>query len=144
MATNVYETMFILDSNRYARDPGGVSGTIPEMIQKFEGEVLVSRLWNEQKLVYPIDGHRKGTYWLTYFKLDSSKLTELNRAIQLNEGVVRSLTIKIEPRLVDHLVAHAQGAKSMIREAAPATVGTPVRDKIDVDVEEEVGEEVES
>ncbi len=144
MATNVYETMFILDSNRYARDPGGVSGTIPEMIQKFEGEVLVSRLWNEQKLVYPIDGHRKGTYWLTYFKLDSSKLTELNRAIQLNEGVVRSLTIKIEPRLVDHLVAHAQGAKSMIREAAPATVGTPVRDKVDVDVEEEVGEEVES
>ena len=120
MATNVYETMFILDSNRYARDPNGVSGTIPEMIQKFEGEVLVSRLWNEQKLAYPIDGHRKGTYWLAYFKLDSSKLSELNRAIQLNEAVVRSLTIKIEPRLVEPLVAHARGAKSMIREAAPA------------------------
>lgn len=120
MATNVYETMFILDSNRYARDPGGVSGQIPEMIEKFGGEVLVSRLWNEQKLAYPIDGHRKGTYWLAYFKFDSQKLAELNRAIQLNEAIVRSLTVKVEPRLVEPLVAHARGAKSMIRTEAPA------------------------
>jgi small subunit ribosomal protein S6 len=119
--------MFILDSNRYARDPGGVSGAIPEMIQKLGGEVLVSRLWNEQKLAYPIGGHRKGTYWLTYSKLDSAKLTELNRAIQLNESIVRSLTVKIEPRLVEPLVSHAKGAKSMIRtEAKPATLGPPM------------------
>lgn len=47
------------------------------LVQKLEGEVLVSRLWNDQKLAYPIDGHRKGTYWLTYFKLNGQRLTEL-------------------------------------------------------------------
>ncbi len=130
MATNVYETMFILDSNRYARDPGGVSGQIPELIEKLGGEVLVSRLWNEQKLAYPIDGHRKGTYWLAYFKLESTKLVEMNRALQINETVLRNLTIKVEPRLVDALVSHAKGAKSMIRPpeaaAAPTTAAKPV------------------
>jgi small subunit ribosomal protein S6 len=127
--------MFILDSNRYARDPNGVSGQIPELIGKLGGEVLVSRLWNEQKLAYPINGQRKGTYWLTYFKLDSSKLSEFNNQLRINESVLRQLTVKVEPRLVEPLVAHARGAKSMVKppEPKPAPMAVPVGP----DVEEE-------
>ena len=113
MATNVYECMFILDSNRYARDANAVSGTIPEMVEKCGGEVLASRLWNEQKLAYPINNHRKGTYWLTYFQMDSAQLGTFNRECQLNANVVRNLVIKVESRLAEPLVAHARG------EAAP-------------------------
>jgi small subunit ribosomal protein S6 len=101
--------MFILDSNRYARDPGGVSGRIPRMVEEFGGEVLASRLWNEQRLAFPINGHRKGAYWLTYFRMDSKKIADFNRACQLNEDVMRNLTLKVDARLVDALVAHARG-----------------------------------
>lgn len=109
MAHNVYETLFILDSNKYARDPGGVSGGIGELVLKCGGEVLASRLFNEQKLAYPVDGHRKGTYWLTYFKLDSQQLSTWNRQCQLNEAIVRQLTLRVDPRLADVLVQHALG-----------------------------------
>lgn len=109
MSQNVYECLFILDSNRYARDPNKVSGTIPGMVEEIGGEVLVSRLWNEQRLAYPIRGQRKGTYWLTYFRAESTRLTEFNRACQLNDNVLRHMAIKVDPRLVDVLVAHAQG-----------------------------------
>jgi small subunit ribosomal protein S6 len=101
--------MVILDPNKYAQDPGGLGLQIPNLVSKFGGEVLVSRLWNEQKLAYPIEGHRKGTYWLTYFRLDASKLSELNREMRINETILRSLTLKVEPRLVEALVAHAKG-----------------------------------
>jgi len=37
-------------------------------VKSVGGELLASRLWNEQKLAYPINGHRKGAYWLTYFR----------------------------------------------------------------------------
>ena len=84
MAQNVYECMFIFDSNRYARDPNKLAGRIPEIIQKLNGELLVSRLWNEQKLAYPIRGQRKGTYWLTFFRMESSRLSEFER-IRMNE-----------------------------------------------------------
>ena len=117
MARNVYECLFILDSNRYARDASGVAATIPAMVQNLGGEVLANRLWNEQKLAYPIKGHRKGTYWLTYFRLDSSKLSEFNRACQLNDSVLRNLVLRVEPRLVDLLVSHALGK--------PAGAATP-------------------
>ncbi len=110
MAQNVYENMVIIDSNKYAQDPGGVSATIPAL-------VLVSRLWNEQKLAYPMDGHRKGTYWLTYMRLDSQKLEEFNRQVTINEVIMRSLTLKVDARLVEALVEHAKGNRPRPVEA---------------------------
>jgi small subunit ribosomal protein S6 len=101
--------MLILDSNRYARDPNGVSAQIPAMIEQSGGEVLVSRLWNEQRLAYPIEGHRKGAYWLTYFRMETEEVGGFNRACRLNENVLRNLTLRVDPRLVDTLVAHARG-----------------------------------
>jgi small subunit ribosomal protein S6 len=101
--------LFILDSNRYARDPGGVSGTIPELIEELGGSVLANRLWNEQRLAYPIDGHQKGTYWLTYFEIESTRLTEFDRACHLNDAIVRQMVLKIDSRLVEPMVAHALG-----------------------------------
>ena len=120
MAQNTYECLFLLDSNRYAKDPGGVSGSIPTMIQAAEGEVLASRLYNEQKLAYQIEGHKKGTYWLTYFRMEGAKMGELNRACQLNGAVLRHMAIKLDERVAPHLVAAARG-ETIPGEEEPAT-----------------------
>ena len=109
---------------------------IPNLVAKFGGEVLVSRLWNEQRLAYPVDGHKKGTYWLTYLRIDGEKLTEFNRDLRINESVLRQLTLKVDPRLVEALVEHAKGgAKPKPVEAAPAPARAGAA--IDVEVPEE-------
>ena len=120
MASNVYECLFILDSNRYARDPQAVAQGISDMVTNNDGEILVTRLWNEQKLAYPINGNRKGTYWLTYFSMEGTSLTAFERSCRLNDNVMRNLTIKIDPRLVDTLVSHAKGIATAA-EAAEST-----------------------
>jgi small subunit ribosomal protein S6 len=99
--------MFIFDSNQYARDPGGVSGRLAKIVQDCGGELLVSRLWAEQKFAYPIDGHRKGTYWLTYFRMDSNRQKDFLRQCQLNDNILRNLVLTVDNRLVDALVQHA-------------------------------------
>ena len=109
MPISTYETLFILDSNHYARDPGGVAKQIDDIITEADGKVLVSRLWMEQKLAYPIAKHQKGTYWLTYFEMEGDGLTKINRAFHLCEPVIRELTLKLEPRLVDPILANARG-----------------------------------
>lgn len=120
MASNVYECLFILDSNRYARDPQAVAQGISDMVTNNDGEILVTRLWNEQKLAYPINGNRKGTYWLTYFSMEGTSLSAFERSCRLNDNVMRNLTIKIDPRLVDTLVSHAKGIATAA-EAAEST-----------------------
>ncbi len=117
MAEQVYEGMYILDSNRFGRDSERLSTQLSESITKAGGEVLVSRLWEERRLAYPIKGHRKGTYWLTYFRLDSGKLSDLQRECQLNDGIIRQLFLKVDPRIVDALVEHARTGQARPSQA---------------------------
>lgn len=117
--------MFILDANRYARDPNNVAGTIPQMVEKCGGEMLASRLYNEQKLAYPINGQRKGAYWLSYFRMESTSVAKFNRECKLNNFVLRNLTLKIDPRLVDALVSHASGEAKQAEEAKAADEAKP-------------------
>jgi small subunit ribosomal protein S6 len=132
--------LFLFDSNHYARDPGGIASSVQSMITDLGGEILVSRLWAEQRLAYPINGHQKGTYWLVYFKLDTQKLKELNRTCQLNEALLRFLFTRVDPRLVDALVAHAQEKvvvpiDQLERQPVGAAIGAD--DEEEVEVEEE-------
>ena len=140
MAQNVYECLFLFDTNRYARDPNKVASAIPAMLEELNGEILANRLWNEQRLAYPINGQRKGTYWLTYFRLDSSRLSEFNRACRLNDNILRNMTLKVDPRLVDALVSHAQGNTT----EAPAEKAAPAEPKKAEMPKEDAGEKNEA
>jgi small subunit ribosomal protein S6 len=108
LAATVYEGMFILDSNRYAREGVAIADDVNKLIEKLGGKLLVSRLWDDRRLAYPIGGHKKGTYWLTYFSIESTAITTLTNELRLNDTVLRNLFIKIDARLVDTLVEHAK------------------------------------
>ena len=109
MAENVYEGMFILDANRFARDAAAASGKVEKLIKAAGAELLVSRLWEERRLAYTINGQRKGAYWITYFRLPTSKVSELTRQCELKEGILRQLFVRLPDSLVDHILDHAKG-----------------------------------
>ena len=110
MAQNVYEGLFIFDANKFARDRDALPTAVEEMITSTGGEVVVSRLWEERRLAYAIKGQRKGAYWLIYFRQDPEKLSAFNRSCELQSGLLRHLVLKIHPRLVEPILAHAAGA----------------------------------
>ena len=121
MAKNVYDGMFILDAGRYGRDPEGVSGQISKVITEAGGEILVSRLWEERRLAFPIKGQRKGVYWLTYFRLEGEALAAVRQKFRLSESIIRMLFVRVDPRIVDTLVAHAlAGPAAMAAERRAA------------------------
>jgi small subunit ribosomal protein S6 len=94
---------------------------------------LVSRLWEERRLAYPIAGQRKGTYWLIYFRGPSSILTLLNRQWEIHEGILRHLVLKVHPHLVDAVLEHAKAGPTT---PAPAAVPAGRRDEHDIAVPE--------
>lgn len=133
MAQNFYEGLYILDSNRFARDPDGVVRQITDVLTEHGAEILVSRIWEERRLAYPIKKQRRGTYWLIYFKAESTKLAEIRRRLQLAPDILRFMHIKIDPRIIDVLVEHAKGGQVALRTVSEADLG----------VEEEIEEETE-
>jgi len=86
----------------------GVAGRIGEDDPGEGGEVLVTRLWEERRLAYAINGQRKGTYWLYYFRGPSSMLTALNRQWEIHDGILRHLVLKVHPHIVDAVLEHAK------------------------------------
>jgi small subunit ribosomal protein S6 len=118
----VYEGMFILDASKYSRDPAGMAQQVVDLIQQHGGTVLASRLWDERKLAYPIKGHKKGVYWLTYFRMPSGNLVALERQCEITDDILRKLVLKVEPRIADALVQHALAGDAGQRRtsAAPA------------------------
>jgi len=123
LATQCYDCFLLFDSNKFNRDPGGVSAKLHKNIEDHGGEILASRQWEERKLAFPVAGHTKGTYWISYFKMDTLKLKEFDRTCRLDENILRHLVLKVDPRLVDTLVAHTLGK-------AEAPVSVVVNDEV--------------
>lgn len=121
--SNVYEAMIIFDSNRFARDRSALPAEAETTIKSGGGEVLVSRLWEERRLAYPIAGQRRGTYWLLYFRGPSGMLTTLNRDWELHDGILRHLVLKVHPHLVEAVLEHAQTGPATQPATAAAAVG---------------------
>ncbi|HYO25380.1 MAG TPA: 30S ribosomal protein S6 [Lacipirellulaceae bacterium] len=107
--TGVYEGLFIFDSNRFARDREALAREVEGYVESAGGELLVSRLWEERRLAYPIKGQRKGSYWLMYFRLPTSQLTGLTRQCEINDSLLRQLFVRLPDSLVEPILAHAKG-----------------------------------
>jgi len=135
LAANVYDCLLILDSNRYSRDAAGAASQIKALIEAQGGEVLVNRLWEERRLAYSIRGQRKGTYWLSYFRMEGKGVGKLERDFQLSELVLRSLILKVDPQIAETLVAHAAGTArpSEPKPVAVAEMKVDIPPAIDLD-----------
>ena len=118
----VYEGLFIFDSNKFAREREGLAKEVEALVEGIDGEVLVSRLWEERRLAFPINGQRKGAYWLMYFKAPTLRVKELTRACENNDSVLRQMFVKLPPALVDPIIAHAKG-ETQVEEPAGEPVG---------------------
>ncbi len=123
--TAVYEALFILDSNKFARDRDSLSQELEGLVEAADGEILVSRLWEERRLAYPVKGQRKGAYWLMYFRMTTLRVKELTRACSINDSILRHLFVKLPASLVDPIIAHAKGetAVAPVAEPEPEPVG---------------------
>ena len=136
MATQCYDCFLLFDSNKFNRDPSGVSSKLHKSIEDLGGEVLASRQWEERKLAFPINGQTKGTYWISYFNMDTAKVKEFNRSVRLDENILRHLVLKVDPRLSETLVAHTLGK-------VEAPVGVVLDDKLLPAVDDTVEDEEE-
>jgi small subunit ribosomal protein S6 len=126
--------MFLLDSNKYATNPDGTAGEVLAILERVGAKVLASRPWQDAKLAYLIEGHRRGMYFLTYFTLDTQHLQEVIRLCKFNETILRHLFIKLDPALVEPMVAMASGRGDVVvtsfrdpdsNAPAPAPAGAP-------------------
>src|SRR2546423_12351518 len=108
MPANVYECMFLLDTNKVAGDVPAAAQQLHTLLERNHCEMLASRPWDERRLAYPVKGHKKGLYYLTYFRTEGKNLLDIERDVALSELILRSLVLKVDPKVVDLMLAVAR------------------------------------
>jgi small subunit ribosomal protein S6 len=106
----LYEGMFLLDSGRFATDSKGATDQLIGMIEKCGGTLVAHRPWQDGRLAYAINGHRKGLHYLTYFKMKGGDgIRDLTRACKLSDLVLRHVVILHPPAMFDAMVQAISG-----------------------------------
>ena len=91
--TNNYETMLVFS---VANGEEAVNA----MVEKFKslieahGEIESVDVWGNRKLAYPINYETEGYYVLVNYSSAPEFPAELDRVVNITEGVLRSLTVK--------------------------------------------------
>jgi small subunit ribosomal protein S6 len=135
MAQNTYECMFLLDTNKVSGDVPAAAQQLHTILEKNQAAVLASRPWDERRLCYPVKGQKKGLYYLTYFRAEGKTLVNIERDVSLTEMILRSLVIRIDPKLVETMLTLARDEHAVALHAAQAEpddgtvpVGAPAGD----------------
>ncbi len=95
-----YEVVYIFDS---ALDVSMIDDKLERFNQLATGngggEILAVEHWGKRQLAYPIQKHDNGYYVVVQFRTDPSSLPEFERAIKLDEQVLRHLVVLSEGEL---------------------------------------------
>ncbi len=97
---NSYETVIVVSTKLL--EEGNIA-----MIEKFKklisenGTVESVDDWGKRRLAYLIDKQTEGFYTLINFKSEAEFITELERIYHITDGILRTLTIKKDPKVLE-------------------------------------------
>jgi small subunit ribosomal protein S6 len=119
MAANTYECMFLLDPNKVSGDVATAAQQLHTVLERHQAEILASRQWDDRRLAYSIKGHKKGLYYLTYFRSEGKNLIQIERDFALMEVILRMMVLKVDPKLQEHMLAVARDEHALSLQSVP-------------------------
>ena len=104
------------------------------IFERAQAEIVSLAKWDERRLAYPVAGHGRGTYILSYFRADPGSISGIERDVLLNETLLRVLILSAEkiPQAVidgetpaarvdrENAAAEARAAENAAKAAAEA------------------------
>jgi small subunit ribosomal protein S6 len=105
-----YEGFFLV-SQAAAADLSACVEHLTETIGRGQGELIALRKWDERRLAYEINNHKRGVYFLAYFNADPAFMTDVERLSNLSETIERFIFTRADHLSMDEMQAHNQIAQ---------------------------------
>ena len=115
MPENTYEITYIVNSVLSDDQIRNLVGRVTKFIEKEGGNIVEVDEWGVQRLAYPIDKKRTGYYVNAYFEAGGELIARLERALTLEDDILRFLTLKMDAVMLRH---YEERKKERAREKA--------------------------
>lgn len=117
----LYEHVFLARQDLAQAQVDALAATATEIIETNGGKVAKTETWGLRSLAYKIAKNRKAHYVMLEFDAPGNVVAELERQTQINEDIIRYMTIKVD--------ANEVGPSVMMRKVDRAD--RPRRDRDD-------------
>jgi len=91
-----YETTFIVNPDVSQEKTQELTDQLVGKIEKAGGRIVKREYWGVRLLAYPIEKRKRGHYTLLVTDGESAAIEALETAIQLDERILRFLTIRLD------------------------------------------------
>ena len=118
---NSYETLFITDVSNGEEATKATVEKFTGLIAS-NGEIVEVAEWGKRRLAYPINDMNEGYYTVVTHKCVPSFLAELDRLFNIDESIMRSMTVKLEFEPVKTVKVEEVVEETEAVEVAPAEV----------------------
>lgn len=95
MGKKLYETIFIVNTALGEEAVKAIEEKFISMITA-NGTIEKAESWGNRKLAYPIDDFTEGYYSYVKYTSEPAFPAELERVLNITDGILRSLTIRCE------------------------------------------------
>ena len=104
----LYEHVFLARQDLAQAQVDALAETATKIIEDNKGKVVKTESWGLRSLAYRIAKNRKAHYVMLEIDAPAGVVAELERQTQINEDVIRYMTVKVD--------AHEQGPSVMMRK----------------------------
>ncbi|HEX8365186.1 MAG TPA: 30S ribosomal protein S6 [Allosphingosinicella sp.] len=103
----LYEHVFLARQDLAQAQVDALAETATKIVEDNGGKVVRTETWGLRNIAYRIAKNRKAHYVALDFEAPAGVVAELERQTQINEDVIRYMTIRVD--------AHEQGPSAMMR-----------------------------
>jgi len=122
MNRKMYELTYILTPVLSADQTAEVVARINVMIEGAGGTIIEVDQWGTQKLAYPVDKKRNGYYVNLYFEGPGTMIPRIERALTIDDNVLRSLILAMDQSMISHYHANKAKKKTPVTEETEQNV----------------------
>ncbi len=106
--TYQYELMYAISGVAQQNQVDDIVRKINQFVESNSGDVLEVDEWGNQRLAYEIDKKRSGYFVNVYFRGPGALVPKVERQLQINDEVLRYLTLRMDAKMQRHYRKQAQ------------------------------------
>ncbi len=133
MSKNIYEITYVVNSVLGDDQIKNLVSRITKFIEKEGGNIIEVDEWGAQRLAYPIDKKRTGYYVNAYFEAGGDLIARLERALTLEDDILRFLTLKMDAVMLRH---YEERKEARARAQAESSAASKEEKKAEAPAEE--------
>ncbi len=109
-APRIYETTFVVNAALDDPQIDAVVDKVTELITRNGGQIQDLNKWGRKRFAYPIKKKNNGFYVVIEFTAPGDLIAKLERHYQLDENIIRHLTVQLSKKALKAKTAPVEAA----------------------------------